>query len=126
MVLMEEIYKKLKTVFKMPGDGAPAAELKFRIPDPKLDEALEELVNKGTMSKYEFPPNSGMWHYKLKEKIDVGGATEQDAGSSNELDAGASSDQLKDLTLLVEEIAKELGDDYILNKVKEYKNKYNI
>jgi hypothetical protein len=120
---MDEVYKKLTSVFKIPGDGAPLAEVKFRIPDPKLDEALDALVADGTLSKYEFPQGSGMWHFKLKKKISIGSE-----GGAGEINAnnnyGASSQQLKELSDIVEEIAKEIGDDMILNKFNQYKSKY--
>ena len=124
MIIMEEALRKLKSVFKVPGDGAPEVELKFRIGDsPEIQKALASLVENGTLSKYEFPPNSNSWHYKLKKKIDLDGGDDEVESSGN---GSVGKAQIDALSAIVEEIAKEIGDDFILNKFKEYKTKFNL
>jgi len=124
MRIMEEALRKIKSVLKVPGDGIPEVELKFRIGDsPEIQKALSSLVDNQTLNKYEFPPNSGSWHYKLKKKIDLDDAGDDEAPSAG---GGAGKVQLDALSAIVEEIAKEIGDDFILNKVKDYKTKFKL
>lgn len=114
---MEEVIKLLSEIFKIPGDGAPEAEVRFRIRHPKLDEALTILIENGTLTKYEFPKNSGMWHYKLKKKLGI----EQEE-VTNESENGSEQ---AELVKIVELLAQEVGNREIINMITAFKKKYN-
>ena len=121
---MSDVLKELKQIFKQPGDGAPEVEIKFRIKSPKLDEILNELVESGVMLKYEFPPNSSNWHYKLKTKLSTNSESLESTLGQN-IDPNIQQ-QITHLSKIVKEIADELGDDFIVGKFKEYQEKYNF
>lgn len=108
-------------LFPSIGMVVPYIEIKFRLAGKHGQEAvettLEELIQIGKMSKFEF---NNQLHYKSKDDIPIAfGSTK----STSSAPVGSSS-QLDDLSEIIFAIGAALDNSDVSNLINKYKSKY--